>query len=202
MSTIRDITERKRAEEALPQSGRRLQMAYDQAINYAKELNKQIDKRKQAEEALQTRKEQLKAKAQSLEEVNTAVKVLLKQREEDKTELEEKVLSNVKQLVLPYVEKLKKTRMGAEQMAYVSIIESNLSDIVSPFLRKLSSKYLSLTPKEIQIADLIKLGQTTKEIADLLNVSPGAIDFHRENIRGKLGLKNKKINLRSHLLSL
>ena len=148
------------------------------------------------------RKEQLKARAQSLEELNTALKVLLKQREEDKTELEENVLSNVKQLVLPYVEKLKKTRMGAEQMTYVSIMESNLNDIVSPFLRKLSSQYLNLTPKEIQIADLIKLGKTTKEIADLLNVSPGAIEFHRENIRGKLGLKNKKINLRSHLLSL
>jgi DNA-binding CsgD family transcriptional regulator len=153
------------------------------------------------EKALEQRKEQLKAKAQSLEEVNTALKVLLKQREEDKTELEEKVLSNIKQLVLPYVEKLKETRMGAQQMAYVSIIESNLSNIVSPFLRKLSSKYLGLTRKEIQIADLIKFGKTTREIADLLNVSVRGIEFHRENIRAKLGLRNQSVNLRTHLLS-
>ena len=201
MGNVIDITERKQAEEALLESTRRLQLAYDQAIAYAKELNKEIDERKRAEEALQRRKEQLKAKAQSLEEVNTALKVLLKQREEDKTELEEKVLSNVKQLVLPYIETLRKSRLGDEQMAYVSIIESNLTDIVSPFLRKLSSKYLRLTPKEIQIADLVKIGKTTKEIADLLNVSTRAIEFHRENIRAKLGLKNQPINLRTQLLS-
>jgi PAS domain S-box-containing protein len=160
-----------------------------------------ITERKRTEKALEQRKEELKAKAQSLEEVNTALKVLLKQREEDKTELEEKVLSNVKELVLPYIETLKKNRLGAEQMAYVSIIESNLTDVVSPFLRKLSSKYLGLTPKEIQIADLVKLGNTTKEIADLLNVSTRAIEFHRANIRAKLGLKNQRVNLRTHLLS-
>ena len=160
-----------------------------------------ITERKRMEKALEQRKEQLKAKAQSLEEVNTALKVLLKKREEDKTELEEKVLSNVKELVLPYIETLKKNRLGAEQMAYVSIIESNLTDVVSPFLRKLSSKYLGLTTKEIQIADLVKLGNTTKEIADLLNVSSRAIEFHRANIRAKLGLKNKKANLRTYLLS-
>jgi len=161
-----------------------------------------ITERKRTEKALEQRKEELKAKAQSLEEVNTALKVLLKQRQEDKAELEEKVLSNVKELILPYVETLKKSRLGAEHMAYVSIIESNLTDIVSPFLRKLSSKYLGLTRKELQIADLVKLGNTTKEIADLLNVSTRAIEFHRENIRAKLGLKNQRVNLRTHLLSL
>ncbi len=201
MGNVIDITERKRVEEALLESTRRLQLSYDQAIAYAKELKKEMGVRKRAERALQRRKEQLKAKAQNLEEVNTALKVLLRQREDDKTELEEKVLSNVKELVLPYVETLKKSRLSDEQKAYVSIIKSNLTDIVSPFLRKLSSKYLSLTPKEIQIADLVKLGNTTKEIADLLNVSIRAIESHRENIRAKLGLKNRPINLRTHLLS-
>jgi DNA-binding CsgD family transcriptional regulator len=142
----------------------------------------------------------LNAQARSLEEVNTALKVLLKQREEDKGDLEEKVLSNVKELVLPYVAMLNNTRLNTRQAGYVSIIESSLDDIVSPFLGKLSSKYLGLTPREIQIADLIKHGKTSKEIAELLNVSTRAVEFHRENLRGKLGLKNRSANLRSHLL--
>ncbi len=198
----RDITERKHTEEKLRVTVRQQQLAYDQAIIYAEQLNKQMGVRKRAEEALHKRKEELKAQARNLEEMNTALKVLLKHREDDKAELEEKVLANVKELVLPYVEALKNTRLGGEQVAYTSIIESHLNDIISPFLRKLSSKYRGLTPKEIQIADLIKEGKTTKEIAGLLNASVRAVEFHRENIRAKLGLKNKKANLRSYLLSL
>ena len=198
----RNITERKHAEEVLRETVRQQQLAYDQAIIYGDQLNKQIGIRKRAEEALLARKEELMAQARSLEEMNTAMKVLLKHREEDKEELEEKVVANVKELVLPYIKALKKTRLGAEQVTYASIIESHLNDIISPFLRKLSSKHRGLTPKEIQVADLIKEGKTTKEIAGLLNASVRAVEFHRENIRAKLGLKNKKANLRSYLLSL
>jgi DNA-binding CsgD family transcriptional regulator len=87
-------------------------------------------------------------------------------------------------------------------MAYINIIETHLDDIISPFLCNLTSKYPNLTPREIQITNLIKEGRTTKEIADILKSSSGAIDFHRNNIRNKLGLKNKNANLRSYLLSL
>ncbi len=198
---IRDISERKQAQKALQESSRQLQVAYEQAVVYAQELNAEINERKRVEEALRQRKEELKSQAQNLEEVNTALKVVVRQRDKDRTELEEKVVSNIKELVLPYVETLKKGRLDAKQMAYVGIIEANLNEILSPFLRKFSSQYLRLTPKEIQIADLIKLGKTTKEIAELLNISMSAIQFHRENIRAKLGLKNEPINLRTHLLS-
>ena len=161
-----------------------------------------VTERRLAEETLHARKEELKAHARSLKEANIALKVLLKHREEDKAELEEKVLSNVKELVMPYVESLRNSRLSATQMTYVSIIKANLTDIVSPFLQKLSLKYVRLTPREIQITDLIKLGKTTKEIAGLLNVSTRDVEFHRGNIRKKLGLKNKKLNLRSYLLSI
>jgi len=84
----------------------------------------------------------------------------------------------------------------------MSSIETHLNDIISPFLRNLTSGYLHLTPREIQIANLIREGKTSKEIAQLLHLSQGAIDFHRNNIRNKLGLKKKKANLRSYLLTL
>jgi DNA-binding CsgD family transcriptional regulator len=81
----------------------------------------------------------------------------------------------------------------------VNIIKSNINDLISPLASNLSSKYFSLTPSEIQIADLIKHGKTSKEIALMLNVSPKAVSFHRGNLRKKLGLLNKKINLRTYL---
>jgi len=129
------------------------------------------------------------------------LRVLLKRRDKDKIELEEKVLSNVKELVVPFLEKVKKTSSYPKQVAYIDILESNLNDIISPFMRNLSAKYVNLTPTEIRVAHLIKDGKTTKEIAKLMTVSPRTIESYRDNMRKKFGIKDKKVNLRSHLLS-
>jgi len=116
--------------------------------------------------------------------------------------VEERFLSNVKELVLPYIQKLKETELVGMQATYVEIAESNLNDIMSPFLQKITSRYRNFTPKEIQVASLIKEGRRTKEIAQILGISKSAIDLHRNSIRNKLGLINKKTNLRSYLMSL
>jgi DNA-binding CsgD family transcriptional regulator len=166
------------------------------------QLRLEIEERKRAEEVLKAREKELQAKTINLEEVNTALRVLLDKRDEDRKELEEKLKSNMKWMVLPYLEKLKKSRLNEKQEAYANILESLLVDVISPFTHKLSTQQLNLTPTEIQVAHHIKDGKTTKEVAELLNSSMRAIEFHRENLRKKLGLKNKKINLRSHLLSL
>jgi DNA-binding CsgD family transcriptional regulator len=166
------------------------------------ELLREIEERKQAEKALRRKEEELRLESLNLEEANTALKVLLKRREQDKDELEEKVLSNVKQLVRPYVEKLESSKLDEKQITYLRILKTNINDVVSPFLRTLSSQYLNFTPTEIQVADLVKAGRRTKEIAELLNISDRGVEFHRNNIRMKLGLKNSKVNLRSYLLSL
>ena len=158
--------------------------------------------RKAAEEALKKREQALELKTRSLEEANTALKVLLQRREEDKADLEEQVLANVRKLILPYLENLKHLKLNENQMAQVEIVEQNIREIVSPFLRNLTSTYLELTPREIQIANLVKEGKTTKEMTDILNISATAVDFHRKNLRSKFGIKNKKTNLMAFLSSL
>lgn len=157
---------------------------------------------KLAEETIRQREAELYLKNQSLEEANTALKVLLKHREEDRQELEERVVINIQQLVTGYVEKMKSTRLDERQKTYLDIIESHLNDIVSPLLQKIAAMHLHLTPQEIQVASLVKAGRTTKEIADILAISSNAVDFHRKNIRKKFGLNHKKTNLRTFLLSM
>ena len=176
---------------------------YDSQDNFvgARGVLRDNTKRKEAENHLKKSEKALRAKAQELQELNTALKILLRHREEDRVELEEKVLNYVKQLIEPYLEKLKKSGLRPDQQIYFNILTSNLKEIILPFTLRLSSGYVNLTPSEIKIANLVRLGKTSKDIAEILFVSPKTIGVHRENIRKKLGIDKKNANLRSHLFS-
>jgi PAS domain S-box-containing protein len=206
MASFVDITDRKKAEEKLEKANEALETRVAERTRELvlanKRLTTEIEERKLVEASLRQKEEQLRMQSLNLQETNTALKILLKQREQDKDDLEEKVLSNVKELVFPYIEKLNNSRLDAKQQTYLDILKANINDIVSPYLKKLSAQYLNFTPMQIQIADFVKAGKSTKEISELLNISDRAIEFHRNNIRNKLGLKNKKINLRTYLMSL
>jgi PAS domain S-box-containing protein len=193
--------------ELICKDGRRIPTEYRVAVIHDKDgksenliaVGREITERKQIEAALKEKEAQLRLKAKTLEEVNTALRVLLEKREKDKRDLEEKILCHVKDLVFPYLEKLKRSSLDATQASCVAVAESNLTHITSPFAQRLSAKYLGLTPSEIQVADLVKEGKSTKEIANFMHLSRRTIESHRDNIRKKLGIKNTKANLRTYL---
>lgn len=145
---------------------------------------------------------ELQLNTEKFEELYVTLEVLLTKRENDRSKLEEKVLSNVKHLLIPHFETLKKRAMDQECKDLLDILEINLKDITSAFSHKLSSTNLGLTPKEIKVANLVKEGKQIKEIAEMMGVSHYAVELHRFNIRKKLGLKSRKVNLQSYLLSL
>lgn len=161
-----------------------------------------ITKQKQTEESLRKKDRKLRRQALSLQETNTALKVLIEHREKEKAALEQNIQKNVDQLILPYVEKLERASISATSKQYLEALKTNLKELVSSFASTLSSEHIALTPAELQIANFIKQGKTSKEIAGILNVTVKAVSFHRGNIRKKLGLSNQKINLRSRLQTL
>jgi PAS domain S-box-containing protein len=201
----RDTTEKVLAREALKRAHDELEArvvertADLEASN--RNLSSQIGKRKMAEKALLKRTEELAAKSASLAEVNAALRVLLKQRDNDRRELEENLLVNINDLVRPHLAKLMSKKLGQKENGLLRVIESNLEDIVSPLARKLTLELARLSPSETQVANLIQQGKTTKEIANLMGLATSTIDFHRHNIRNKLGLKHKRINLATYLTS-
>lgn len=158
-----------------------------------------ITQQKQTMDILKMHEKELVAKSETLRETNAALRVLLKQRDEDKQEMAEKFVSNIRELILPYISKMKKEHMEPRQKAFLDIITTNLNELMSPFINQM--RQFNFTPKEIEVASLVKDGRTTKEIAEIMGIATSAVDSHRNNIRAKLGLVNKDVNLRTYLLS-
>jgi DNA-binding CsgD family transcriptional regulator len=158
------------------------------------EIVRDITDKKRLVNELEAREKELRAKSKFLEEANVALKVLLERREKDKIDLQEDVVMNVQRLVTPYVGRLRRTKHSAEQAALLDVLESNLEAITSPFLRNITARHRNLTPREVEIAAFIKQGRKTKQIAEMLNLSPRSVDFHRANLRRKLGVKRANLS--------
>jgi PAS domain S-box-containing protein len=200
---LEDITERKFVEDELEKHRQNLEELVKERtaelMKVNERLQQEIEVRKKSEAALRSREIELEERQRALEESNIALRVLLKQRSEDRGTIEKNIVSNINTSVCLHIDKLKTTGLSDDQMRCISEIELHLKKIGSSFIRDLSSKYLGLSPTEIKVASLIKEGKSSKEIANLLNVSLNAVLFHRNNIRSKIGLKNNKINLMAHL---
>ncbi len=162
--------------------------------------------RRLIERELRSARDELEQKVQertlSLEEVNTALRVLLNAREEDRQELEKKIVATIHRFVTPYLDKLRSTHLNQQQKAYLQIVDTNLTNVLSPYLDRLDNRCMHLTPAELQAAQFIKEGKSTKDIAAILTISPQTVETYRKRIRRKLGLQNSKTNLRSFLSSL
>ncbi len=156
--------------------------------------------RKNLEALVWEQTQELRMKSEAVEELNVALRVLLRQVQEDKETLEQRFVANVNKLVLPYLKKINKSRLDKQQSSYLDIMEANLNEIMSPLLHNLQQ--INLTPRETQVANLVKEGKTTKEIAQIVGVATDAVNSYRNSIRQKLGLNNKKVNLQSYLESL
>ncbi|SPF32381.1 hypothetical protein SBDP1_1040019 [Syntrophobacter sp. SbD1] len=168
----------------------------------ATDIHEIREARRELERKVEERTAELRDRTQSLEEANTALKVLLNRREQDKKEFTESVVMNVRNLIEPYIETIRRTDLSNRQMTLLNVIESQIRDLTSPFSKTLAFQHINLTPTEMRIAAHIKDGKSTEKIADILSISEKTVWRHRDNIREKLGLRGGRKKLRSYLLNL
>lgn len=159
-----------------------------------------ITELKVAETVLKNVCAELEEKNKRITEKNIAFQEAIKEIDIEKNEVKEAVKINVEEVIMPILKKLRLKKETSHR--YIDLLEKNLEALTSTFGRRLTEKTLKLTPKEFEICTMIKSGLSTKDISSLLNTSSQTIDKHRNNIRRKLGLANKSINLTSFLTSL
>ena len=166
---------------------------------------KDITQRKQQENKILKINAELKNRAKErtreLEIKNQALLEVLKLIDVEKKQMQKNVKCNSEKLLIPLIKKLKMKEESAEKRVY-DVLENNLKKLTSDFGVKISDDRFKLTPREIGICDLIKSGLESKDISQFLNVSTRTIETHRKNIRKKLRLHNKNVNLVSYLQSL
>jgi len=145
--------------------------------------------------------DQLEEKNSQLENVNHVLKLMLDQRDVEKRAVEESIISQLKRTIIPYLERMENCIIDDSGKNYLDIARKTINDFTLSFSNSLSSRYIDLTPSEIQICELIRQKKYSKEIAGIMNISPSTVYFHRNNIRKKLGILKQKANLRSYLSS-
>jgi PAS domain S-box-containing protein len=151
-----------------------------------------------ATRALDQKTKELAKKSKDLEQKNAALNELIDHIESDKRDLEDRIAANVEQLLLPSLEKI---RLSANREAYIEQHRQALENLTSSFGRKIADNMLRLTPREIEVCNLVKNGMSSKEIAALLKIALHTVEKHRRTARYKLNLANKGINLRTYLNS-
>ncbi len=193
------ITEQKKAHEELALYRQELESLVQARTAELAEINRQL--REEIEQRKQTAME-LRASSERLREMNTAMRVLLDKRSEDRQRTEELIRLNLKELIDPFLNRLENSGLRRTQKQLLEVIRMNLEEVVGSPTPDFSSKYYMFSPNELQVANLIRQGRTSKEVARLLNLSARTVDSYRDSIRKKLGLKNKKVNLRTYLASM
>ncbi|MBU2490468.1 MAG: PAS domain S-box protein [Proteobacteria bacterium] len=161
-----------------------------------------ITARRRAEAELAHRERELIMKSRQLSEMNKSLRTLSRRRSEDFKVFETRILDNIEELVMPYLGRLKDSPLNVDQRVFLNIVEANLSEISAPFMRQIGEKHNNLTPREVEVANLVRMGNSSKEIAKLLGISKRAVEFHRDSLRNKLGLKKTRKNLRAYLASI
>jgi PAS domain S-box-containing protein len=192
-----DITDRKELEEQLRKAHDLLEQRVIERTRKIAQLNKNlaldIAKRKKIEK-------ELKRRSVKLEEFNITLRTLLEQREIDRKDLERQIMTNIDDLIIPCIERLKDTALTKQANSLIQSLQDNLHTLTSPFLYKIKTD-AHLTFTELQIANFIKKGKSSKEIGAIMKLSAATVNVHRNSIRKKIGITRKKISLQTYLLN-
>lgn len=202
IGTIREISDLKQVQKELSEYRDQLEKKVKKKTRELQQANKKLQQ--QMKEKERTKKElhefsvMLEEQKASVERKNIALQEVLEQLHREKEQIKKDVMANIENILIPIIQRMK-IESGKEEKSNFKILEAELKKLTSSFGRSVNDKKLRLTPREIEICDMIRNGLISKEIARILGLSKKTVDGHRNRIRNKLGIRNKKYNLSSVL---
>lgn len=161
-----------------------------------------VNEKQKAQLEIRRKEQNLQLKNEKLRQLNTTLNTLLEKRDKDRLELEQSMTCNIKEMVLPYIGQIRNASSAAKRNRLLDVVETALNDVSSRFMHSLSAAQLGLTPAEMKVATFARQGKSTKEIAALMGSSEKTVKNQRLAIRKKIGISNRKVNLRTYLQSL
>ncbi|PWB69108.1 hypothetical protein C3F09_10605 [candidate division GN15 bacterium] len=157
-----------------------------------------VTDQRQAEAELDKAYERLQVEQEALHQKNVALQEMVEQVQESRRATAAQIQGNLERIVLPIIERIA-PRLDPQGQEYLALVRTNLSEIVSPFVSELEAQFKRLSPREIEICELIRRGYDSKKIAEFRNTSLETVLKQRKAIRRKLGLGRKKVNLATYL---
>lgn len=161
-----------------------------------------VNEKQKAQLEIRRKEENLQLKNEKLKQLNTTLNTLLEKRDKDRLELEQSLTCNIKEMVLPYISQIRSAGSATKRNRLLDVVEMSLNDISSRFVHSLTTAQLGLTPAEMKVASFVRQGKSTKEIAVIMGSSEKTVKNQRLSIRKKIGISNRKVNLRTYLKSL
>lgn len=194
----REIAARKKIEQQLQQSRTNLAQQVEERTA---ELTATVVELNSILQTLFIKEKEVQEKNLELHETNTALSIMLKRRDLEHKDIKKEIYLKTTEMVLPLIKKTQNKITGSAKDSLITA-EANLLNIFSEHTHDIVLLNAKLAPRELQIIHYIRQDKTSKETADLLGLKLSTIESYRENIRKKLKIKNKKINLKKFITSL
>ncbi len=161
------------------------------------ELEKEIER-------LQNEKLKIKILSKDKELVNNSLQVVKKNK------VLNGIIHKIKEIEVDNIDEEAKAKFGKLNKSIVKEVnadkswkdlEKHIRNVHFDFLKRLKEKHPAITPRELDLSTYLLMNMSTKEIAEIMNISSGGVELARYRLRKKLNLA-KKENLTGFLLGI
>lgn len=144
--------------------------------------------------------ERLLMEKQQVEEMNVTLRTVMKSVDGDRKEFENNLARRIRTQLLPALDRVGTESSATIRASYLDLVREQLVGLTSGSASEIDASLLKLSKTEIRICQFVQAGRSTKDICEAMNLAFETVQTHRKNIRRKLGLRGKNVNLHSYLI--